>query len=267
MSLKNTKIAFIGGGHITEIIIDNMTRTQTVMPDQLTVSDPDETRLEVLSRKFSLSSAQDNPDAVQKGDLVFINVRPQVADEVIAELGQTGVPPHKTVITLAAGIPIRKYQVLGTNLPIVRALPNPASQIGEGVIALAFNPWVTNNQKKDIKMLFAPMGKCLELKEEHINAMTSLSSPVTFYLFFQAMIEAGIKCGLDKAMSTDIVYQTIFGSLEVWKQRQASPHELMLEAKTPGGISEESLRILDQYSFQTAIKEAVHSGMMKAGQF
>jgi len=30
MTLEQRKIAFIGGGHITNIVIDNLTRTQTV---------------------------------------------------------------------------------------------------------------------------------------------------------------------------------------------------------------------------------------------
>ena len=267
MSLKDKKIAFIGGGHITEILIDNMTRTQTVRPDQLLVSDPDATRQNILSQKFSTSNARNNPDAVQKGDMVFINVRPQVVDDVITELIREGVPTRKILITLAAGVPIKKYLELGTNLPIVRAVPNPPSQIGEGIIALTFNMHVSENQKRDINRLFAPMGKCLELGEDHLNAVTSLSSPAAFFLFFQAMIDAGIKCGLDRNLSTEIVYQTLHGSLEVWKQRKVSPHDLMLEASTPGGISEEIIHILNQYSFPSAIKDSVYWGMLKAGKF
>ena len=45
MMLKNKQIAFIGGGHITEIIVGNLIRTQTVSPDQIIVSDPDKNRL------------------------------------------------------------------------------------------------------------------------------------------------------------------------------------------------------------------------------
>lgn len=48
MTLKNKQIAFIGGGHITEIIVGNLIRTQTVSPDQIIVSDPDKDRLQTL---------------------------------------------------------------------------------------------------------------------------------------------------------------------------------------------------------------------------
>jgi len=40
MSLKDRYIAFIGGSHITEIIVSNLTRTHNVVSRRLIVSDP-----------------------------------------------------------------------------------------------------------------------------------------------------------------------------------------------------------------------------------
>ena len=40
MTLKNHAIAFIGGGHITEIILSNLTKTDKIDPQRLVVSDP-----------------------------------------------------------------------------------------------------------------------------------------------------------------------------------------------------------------------------------
>ena len=41
-------MAFIGGGHITEIIVSNLTRTDTVVSRRLIVSDPIKEKLENL---------------------------------------------------------------------------------------------------------------------------------------------------------------------------------------------------------------------------
>jgi len=267
MALKNKKIAFIGGGHITEIIIGNLTRTQTVLPDQLIVSDPNKERLETLCSEYSVMLAKDNPDAVDRGDFVFINVLPQVVDEVVEELSQAMFPANKVIITLAAGIPIKKYHGLGENLPVVRALPNPPSQIGWGIAALAFNVHVTETQREDVIKLFTSLGEYVVLKEENINVVTALSSPASIYLFFQSMIDAGVRCGIDRKTSTKIVYQTIVGAMEVWNRRQVPPYELMSEASTPGGISVESLFTLDKYAFKAAINEAIYNGALKAREF
>lgn len=267
MALKQRKIAFIGGGHITHIIIENLTRTQTVKPEQLIVSDPAKERLETLKSTYGIGTATDNLDAVSKGDFIFINVLPQTVDEVIKEFEHSTILTDKVIITLAAGISMKKYRILGEKLPVVRALPNPPSQIGWGIIALTFNRYVTDSQQADITKLFSSLGKYLILKEESINAVTALSNPALVYMFFQALIDAGVRSGIDYDTSTKIVYQSIVGAMEVWNRRKVAPSELINEAATPGGISVESLFVLDKYSFRAAINEAVYNATLKADKF
>ena len=52
MSRLNRNIAFIGGGHITSILIENLLHTKTMSPERLFVSDPDKERLKNLKMKF-----------------------------------------------------------------------------------------------------------------------------------------------------------------------------------------------------------------------
>ena len=40
MSLKDLSIAFIGAGHITEIIVSNLAKAENIISKQLIVSDP-----------------------------------------------------------------------------------------------------------------------------------------------------------------------------------------------------------------------------------
>ena len=86
MSINERKISFIGGGHISEIILTNIKRSREELIDQIMVSDPVGARLEALSAKFPIKTTSDNEEAVGWADAVFINVLPQVVDEVIAEL-------------------------------------------------------------------------------------------------------------------------------------------------------------------------------------
>ncbi len=266
MSVENKPIAFIGGGHITEIIIENLANSKTVLPQRLMVSDPDVGRRELLSRLFSVQTTPDNGEAVRHGDYVFVNVRPQVVPKIVDELVQSSIGEGKVIVTLAAGTPMKTYRVLGEGLPIVRALPNPPSQVGRGIAALAFNAHVTEAQRKDILTLFEALGEVAVLGEEYINTATALSSPAAIYLFSQSMIDAGVRMGLDRATATKITHQTIVGAMEVWKKRQVPPNELMNEACTPGGISVECVFTLDKYGFRAAVGEAIQNGAVKAEQ-
>jgi len=264
MALNERKIAFIGAGHITNIILDNLTKTEIIDSDSLIVSAPNKGKLQQLHEKFDITITQDNLEAVDKADFIFINVPPQVTGNVISELSQIEVLNNKLIISLAAGIPIKAYSKLGDNVPVVRALPNPPSQIGMGIAALCFNAYVNDQQKCDVFELFGSLGEYVVLMEEHINAVTALSSPVATYLFFQSLVDAGVRTGIDHETSTKIVYQTIVGAMEVWKQRQVSPQELLSQASTPGGISVESILTLEQHGFKNALIEAISNGTLKA---
>ena len=120
---------------------------------QLIVSDPDPQKLEVLQKKFDVQTTARNLEAVEAAGFVFINVLPQVVQQILKELTSQKISKDKVIISLAAGIPMKTYTDLGDNLPVVRALPNPPSQIGKGIAALAFNPHVNATQQKDIKAL------------------------------------------------------------------------------------------------------------------
>jgi pyrroline-5-carboxylate reductase len=267
MPLEERKIAFIGGGHITEILITNLLRAKTLVSEQLLVSDPREIRLGELDSRFGVATTPNNREAVQWGDFTFINVLPQVASDVIAELAAPQLWKGKILVTLAAGITMERYMAISSKLPVVRALPNPPSKVGAGVIALCFNQHVKEAERKDILSFFAPMGVSFLMEENTINAVTSLSTPATIYLFFKSLIDGGIRSGLDKETSTKIVLKTIAGSLEMLKQEREELSELIEKASSPGGISEECLQTLDQYDFQTAVSEAVIKGTEKADSF
>jgi pyrroline-5-carboxylate reductase len=86
-------------------------------------------------------------------------------------------------------------------------------------------------------------------------------------MFFQALIDAGVRSGIDHETSMKIVYQSIVGAMEVWNRRKVPPYELISEVATPGGIFVESLFILDKYAFRAAINEAVYNAALKAGKF
>ena len=264
MSLIRRRIAFIGAGHITEMLVSNLTKTDHIAPGRLIAADPVEEKLEMLQTQYGITIAADNMEAVYTADIVFINVLPHVVGEVVAEFKSAGFPQGKVIVTVAGGIPISAYRELGEHLPVVRALPNPPSQIGKGIAAISFNSYVTDDQKKEILELFACLGNYVVVREELVNAVMALSSPAITYMVFQSLIDAGIRAGIDHETATKIVSATIMGSMEVWHQRNVSPTKLLTEASTPGGISIESLFTLEKYAFKAALMDAIDSAIKRA---
>ena len=267
MALDEKTIAFIGAGHITSILLDNLVKAGNLRAHRLFASDPDKDKLQQLHDNYGIVTTEDNLEAVEKGEFIFINVRPQVVRIVIDELSRKRIPKNRLIVTLAAGIPINAYEGLGHNIPVVRALPNPPSQIGMGIAALAFNPYVSETQRNDVIELFSCLGEYVILEEGKINAVTALSSPVTTHLLFQAIIDTAVRLGIDRETSTKIAYHTINGSMELWNTRQVSPYNLISEASTPGGISTEITFTLEKKAFKAIIAEALEVGYMRAAEF
>ena len=228
------------------------------------VSDPLDERRRHLSETFGVETTPDNRLALGGSDIIFINLRPEVVAKVLPELEAARLGPEQVVVSLAAGIPLSRYASLGPAQPLVRALPNPPSRIGQGIAALAFAPQTTGGQREVVRTLFASLGQVVEVDEAALNLITALSSPAATYLFFEALIDAGVRGGLARSLATQVAAQTITGSMALWRARDASPADLIAEASTPGGISVETLFSLEQHAFKGAIMEAIARGAERA---
>jgi pyrroline-5-carboxylate reductase len=270
-------LAFIGGGHITEILLHNFVGAggaagKVVSAASVIVSDPLAERRRTLNAEFGVETTTDNAAAAAGRDLIFINLRPEVvasaAAGVIPELLAARLNRNQVVISLAAGIPLSRYAALGPEQPLVRGLPNPPSRIGQGVAALAWAPQVTEEQRAVVRALFASLGQVVEVDEANLNLITALSSPAATLLFFEALVDAGVRGGLPRKTATEVAGQTIAGTLAMWRallpERNVSPADLIAEAATPGGISVETLFVLEQHAFKGAIMEAIARGADRA---
>jgi pyrroline-5-carboxylate reductase len=264
--LADQQITFIGGGHIAEIIIHNLTQGQVVPREKIIASDPAISRRQHLSVRFGITIAANNVEAIQQGDLILVCVRPGVVKEIVADLQAAHLRPGQVVISIAAGIPLSTYRPLGNRQPLVRALPNPPSQVGRGIAPLVFSPAITPETRALVVALFEALGGVVEVEEAYLNAITSLSSPVTTYLFFQSLIDAGVSCGLPLPIATQVAAQTITGSMALWQSRQAPATDLIREASTPGGVSVMSLQVLKEREFTAAVVDAISQGADRAAE-
>jgi pyrroline-5-carboxylate reductase len=235
-----------------------------VSPYSVVVSDPAEGRRRHLGETFGVETTSDNGAAAAAGDLIFINLRPEVVASVVPELARARLSRDQVVISLAGGIPLSHYAALGAEQPLVRGLPNPPSRIGQGVAALAFTPQVTPEQRAAVRTLFASLGQVVEVDEACLNLITALTSPAATYLFFEALVDAGVRGGLSRQVATEVAGQTIAGSLAMWRELEVPVADLIEHAATPGGVSVETLFVLEQHAFKGAVMEAIARGAERA---
>lgn len=256
------KIGFMGSGAIAEILSQKITASGIAKPSDIYLYDVSADRLAYMSEKYGLTVCCEPKDMIAAADYVFMCVRSDNAIDMAKTLNAydfTG----KTIVSISSGIPMALYENNVPGAAVARALPNPPSRIGHGVIAVAFNSKVSESQRADLMKIFGAMGTCLALGEDKINAITSLTGPAPVYAFFQGIVESALLLGIDHKTAAKMAFGTVEGCLKVWENSIDNIGGLLAETSTPGGISVRQLYNLEQNAFKATVKECYEEGFLR----
>lgn len=191
-------------------------------------------------------------------NLLFLAVKPQVMPEVLRSIGPVITSKH-LVISIAAGISIGQLQSSMPQGAIVRVMPNTPCLVGQGISAIAWTPKVTDDDRQLVRRIFESVGKIVEVPEQALDAVTGLSGsgPAYVFRFVEALIEAGIRNGLDPQVSSDLACATVSGAMALLAQTGRSPAELRQDVTSPGGTTLAGLEVLEVDGFAETIIDAV----------
>ena len=118
VDLKGVRVSFLGGGHITEILLENLLGNRVIAAEQVVVSSRGLERLTQLHARFGMAIMQDNVAAVRDADVVVVAVRPDVVADVVAALVSAEISTSQLIISLAAGTPFTRYGQLSAEQPL-----------------------------------------------------------------------------------------------------------------------------------------------------
>lgn len=256
------KIGFMGSGAIAEILSQKILASGTAEPTHIFIYDISKERLTYMNEKYGLTICREPAEMIASADYIFMCVRSDNAIDMAKTLGKYDFT-DKTIVSISSGIPMALYEDNVPGAAVARALPNPPSKIGHGVIAIAFNSKVQDGQKADLMKIFSAMGTCLTLGEDKINAITSLTGPAPVYAFFQGIVESALLLGIDHKTAAKMTFGTIEGCLRVWENNIDNISGLLAETSTPGGISVRQLYNLEQSAFKASVKSCYEEGYLR----
>ena len=262
----SVKIAFIGGGNMGEAMLSAILDRGLSQPQAISVSDTAEIRRQHLKQKYGVAVMSGNRQAVDRGEVVVLAIKPQNLVEVMAELNGR-LTQKQMVLSIIAGAKIDTI-CLGLNHNcVVRAMPNTPAQIGEGMSVWAATPEVTEPQKGWAGSILGAMGKEIYVDDEkYIDMATAVSGsgPAYIFLFMESLVDAAVHIGLPRDMAQELVLETILGSGH-FVQRSGKPlAELRRMVTSPGGTTAEALLQLEKGGFSELVKQAVRAAYNKA---
>lgn len=143
------RLGFIGTGEITEAIVTGLLRSELPLRE-IAVSRRSEARAKRLRALSDLVRiGADNQDVAEGADVLFLAVRPQIAESVVSRLR---ISPGTLVASLVATIPISTLRDwIGTDVEIVRSVPLPS-------VADLCGVTVIHPASQTLERIYAPLG-------------------------------------------------------------------------------------------------------------
>jgi len=260
------KIAFIGGGNMGEAMLSAILDKGLSTPQAISVSDIDEARRQHLEQNYGVAAMSDNRQAIIRGDVVVLAIKPQNLAGVMAELrGQLN--SAQLVLSIVAGARINTL-CLGLNHgSVVRAMPNTPAQIGEGITVWTATPEVTEPQRGWASSILGAMGKEIYMDDEkYLDMVTAVSGsgPAYIFLMVESLVDAAVNIGLPQDVAQELVLETLLGSGHLIQRSGKPPAELRRMVTSPGGTTAEALLQLEKGGFSDLIRQAVSAAYNKA---
>ena len=267
-------IGFIGAGNMARSLASGLLKNGWNKA-RIMLSDPDPSQRQAIETILGVPTFADNDKVTAQADILVLAVKPQVLAGVAAALAPAVQRKRPLVVSIAAGVRLADLdRWLGGGLAIVRAMPNTAALIGSGASGLFANERTNEVMRNQAESILRAVGVTVWLEDESLmDVVTALSGsgPAYFFLVMEALEQAAIDSGLDPSQARLLTLETAFGAAKMALEGHEEPAQLRRRVTSPGGTTEQAVKVLEQGDiralFKKAVQAAIARGRELAGMF
>ncbi len=264
--MKN-KIGFIGAGNMAGAIINGI--LSNIDQQELYVFDIDKSKCERFGSRVIYCESLTL--LVQTCEYLFFAIKPQVIDSVLDQLKTLPIDwNNKTIVTMVAGISTDYIanQLPCNAIPIVRIMPNTPIMLGNGATTICANTHVGPLQADLVKSLLSGASYVRNIPESQMNSSISVngSSPAYLFLFAKAVVDYAKSEGIDETCALELFAHTMLGSAKMLLESNMDPHSLIRMVTSPGGTTQEALRVFDESGFEKTVFNAMSACTKRADE-
>jgi pyrroline-5-carboxylate reductase len=268
MALRNERLAFIGCGAMAEAMVKGLLAKELVGPEQIVASNPREERVQELVDRYAIRATTSNREAASGASIVTVAVKPQFFGEVVEDL-ESALDPTTLVVTIVAGVTMRRVSEGLATPKVVRAMPNTPGQIGRGISVWPATGAVDDAEYDRTRTILSALGSEVYVThEDELDMATALSGtgPSYVFLFMEALIDAGVHMGFSRRVATRLVSETILGSVEYAASTTDHLAKLRNQVTSPGGTSAQAIYELERGRLRTVLTDAVWAAYRRSVQ-
>ncbi len=254
-------VAVIGVGMIGSALVKSLLKSG--YRGNITGTDRLPERLQELG-KLGVIATTDNEKAANEADIIILCVKPKDVERVLTEIRDA--VKEKIVISFAAGLRLGVLRNMVPEAHLIRAMPNIAILVQESFTAYCADANVTPEDKSRAEEILSKLGRCIEMQEEHMDAITGLSGcgPAYLSIILEALTYAGLEVGLSKDVALIAAAQSMVGTGKLVLEAEKHPAEIRDMVTTPGGVTIEGLQELERVPIRHAFMKAIESATAKS---
>ena len=253
-------MGIIGAGVMGQTLIKGLLDSGLIAGNRLWAGDKNAGTCDTAGQALGIPVESDYYARVPGADLILACVKPADAASVTAALVKAGLRRETLLISILAGVSTERLEsLLGTNNPVVRAMPNTPCIVREGMTVVCAGSNATARDLARARQIFEAVGKCLPVDETHFNAVTALSGsgPAYHYLIMEALADAGVRVGLPRQLALTLVTQTVLGAAKMVQTTGRHPAALRDDVTTPAGCTIGGLLMLEDGKVRSVLARAV----------
>jgi pyrroline-5-carboxylate reductase len=262
----STKLAIIGCGNIGSAIAKGLTGSGKYQADQIILTRRQTHQIDDLTTEGFIVQT-DNRDAVKRTRMVIIAVQPQQLVEVLTEIAPEIQDDH-VIISTVSGVSFEEIvSHFGREVPVVRAMPNTAVEIGESITCLSA-PIAHRDALAQADSIFSVVGRTMEIAEELMIPATALGAcGIAFFLrCIRAASQGGIEIGFHPEEALLIAAQTARGAASLVMKTGSHPEAAIDMVTTPRGATISGLNHMEHEGLSSALIKGIVTSAQKVSQ-
>ncbi len=265
MSLKKLKIGVIGAGVMGKALMRGLLYTGQVTAQNLWGSAKTHDSCEQVNKELGVACVTSYKNELAGTDIILLCVKPSGVKNVLKTLSANGLSDKTLVISIVSGNTIEMLEAgLKTvnpqaQNPVIRAMTNTPCMVGQAMTAICAGTHAGPEHMKLAHAIFESVGVCMELDEQHFDAVTALagSGPAYLYLIMEALADGGVRVGLPRQAALKIVTQTVLGAASMVQQSGRHPAALRDDVTTPAGCTIGALLTMEDGKIRSVLARAV----------
>lgn len=264
-------VAILGAGSMGGAILHGLVRSGLAVHGVTATNRSEASAAELASLDGVTSIAlatrpEGNLEAAADAGIVLVGVKPVMVPDLLREIAPR-LRPGTIVVSVAAGVTIATFEsILGSGVPVVRAMPNTPALVGEAVTGLAAGATVTDADLALVRALFETCGVVIEVPEEKIDPLSTISGsgPAYVFLLAEELTKAAIGKGFDEAEARLMAEQTFIGAAALLSASGEDPAELRRRVTSPKGTTERAVAVLQGAHLDELFAEATDAALARA---